>query len=178
MVLSFCSCKQKCIFFYLVYSSGVPVNFLPPLLCFMEHLDAFFLILQVFRKEVIFVVDISASMRGDPLDNAKAAVLTALSKLNPADSFNIIAFNSLSLLFSSSMEPATKEVIENASQWIANNFVADGSTNISLPLSQVLKDFNHEFIYAILVFVRLYWQNCKIVLSMRWYREEANAWKI
>ncbi|XP_027124870.1 uncharacterized protein [Coffea arabica] len=94
---------------------------------------------KVFRKEVIFVVDISASMRGDPLDKVKAAVLTALSKLNPADSFNIIAFNGLSLLFSSSMELATKEVIENASQWIANNVVADGSTNISLPLSQALK---------------------------------------
>ena len=92
-------------------------------------------------------------MSGDPLDKVKAAVLTALSKLNPADSFNIIAFNGLSLLFSSSMELATKEVIENASQWIANNVVADGSTNISLPLSQVVKELGHEFIYVIFVFI-------------------------
>lgn len=76
-------------------------------------------------------------MRGGPLDNAKTALLTALSKLDPADTFNIIAFHDLCLAFSSSLERATKEAIENAYRWIDNNFIADGGTNISTPLSQV-----------------------------------------
>lgn len=94
---------------------------------------------KVFKKEIVFIVDISASMGGGPLEDAKAAVFSALSKLDRADKFNIIAFNENSLLFSSSMELATLESIEKAIQWIDKSFQADGGTNIYSPLSQALK---------------------------------------
>ncbi|XP_057977482.1 uncharacterized protein LOC131164366 isoform X2 [Malania oleifera] len=95
--------------------------------------------MKVFRKEVVFVVDISGSMRGRPLENSKNALLAALSKLNALDYFNIIAFNGDSRLFSSSMELATKEAIENATEWIGLNFIAEGGTNIWLPLNQAIE---------------------------------------
>lgn len=94
--------------------------------------------MKVFRKEVIFVVDISGSMREGPLENTKVALLAVLSKLSPLDYFNIIAFNESTLLFSSSLELATKEAIENATQWISRNFISEGGTNILIPLNQVL----------------------------------------
>ncbi|XP_009625881.1 uncharacterized protein [Nicotiana tomentosiformis] len=94
---------------------------------------------KVFRKEVVYIVDISASMQGKPLENVKAALLAALSKLNPADTFNIIAFNENSLLFSSSMVTSSKESIGQAIQWIDQNIVAEGSTDISLPLNQAIE---------------------------------------
>ncbi|KAL2462377.1 inter-alpha-trypsin inhibitor heavy chain-related [Forsythia ovata] len=94
---------------------------------------------KIFKKEMVFLVDISASMQGDPIENAKTALLAALSMLSPLDTFNIIAFNGSSSLFSSSMELATKEVIENASEWINMNFVAEGGTNISTPLDQAIR---------------------------------------
>ncbi|RWR83902.1 hypothetical protein CKAN_01268100 [Cinnamomum micranthum f. kanehirae] len=74
---------------------------------------------QVFRKEVVFLVDISGSMQGKPLENARIAIATSLSKLSPKDSFSIIAFNEETSAFSSSMEFATEEVIERATQWIS-----------------------------------------------------------
>ncbi|XP_022857885.1 uncharacterized protein LOC111378842 isoform X3 [Olea europaea var. sylvestris] len=92
-----------------------------------------------FKKEVVFLVDISASMQGSPIENAKTALLAAISKLSPLDTFNIIAFNGSSSLFSSSMELATKEAIENASEWININLVAEGGTNISTPLDQAIR---------------------------------------
>ncbi|KAK4736214.1 hypothetical protein R3W88_010475 [Solanum pinnatisectum] len=95
--------------------------------------------MKVFRKEVVYVVDISESMQGRPLENVKSALLAALSKLSPADTFNVIAFNGKSLLFSSSMEPSGKESIGKATQWIDQNFVAEGSTDISLPLNQAIE---------------------------------------
>ncbi|KAF5931737.1 hypothetical protein HYC85_027908 [Camellia sinensis] len=95
--------------------------------------------LKVFRKEVVFLVDISGSMRDGPIENAKSALLAALSKLSLIDSFNIIAFNVDTQLFSSSMVLATKEAKENATQWISRNFIAEGGTNILLPLTQALE---------------------------------------
>ncbi|KAF8388713.1 hypothetical protein HHK36_025393 [Tetracentron sinense] len=92
-----------------------------------------------FRKQVVFIVDISGSMQGRPLENAKNALSAALSKLNPQDFFSIIAFNGETYLFSSSMELATEETIENAIQWIDIKFVAEGGTNILLPLNQAIE---------------------------------------
>lgn len=86
---------------------------------------------------MVFVVDISGSMSGSPIENVKNALCTALSELNPEDSFNIIAFNGEMYIFSPSLELATEETIENASQWISIKFIAGGDTNILLPLDQV-----------------------------------------
>lgn len=86
----------------------------------------------------MFVVDISASMKGTPLDNTKNALLTSLSQLSAQDTFNIIAFNGAVYLFSSSMERATEEAILNATTWVDTNFIANGDTNIMLPLTQVI----------------------------------------
>ncbi|KAK6148761.1 hypothetical protein DH2020_016286 [Rehmannia glutinosa] len=97
---------------------------------------------KVFGKEVVFLVDISASMQGSPLENVKSALLASLLKLNPADTFNVIAFNGSSLLFSPSLVPATKEMVEKASEWIGMNFIAEGGTNISTPLNQAINMFS------------------------------------
>ncbi|KAH1240570.1 Inter alpha-trypsin inhibitor, heavy chain 4 [Glycine max] len=94
---------------------------------------------KVFKKDVVFVVDISASMKGTPLDNTKNSLLTSLSQLNAQDTFNIIAFNGAVYLFSSSMERATEEAILNATTWVDTNFIANGDTNIMLPLTQAMK---------------------------------------
>ena len=79
-------------------------------------------------------------MRGRPLENTKDAVLAALLNLNTQDSFNIIAFNGDTRLFSSTMVLATEEEVGNATQWINTNFTAEGGTNILNPLSQVCAD--------------------------------------
>ncbi|KAK2982220.1 hypothetical protein RJ640_009152 [Escallonia rubra] len=94
---------------------------------------------KAFRKEVAFVVDISGSMRGKPLDDIKNALSAALLKLDPGDSFTVLAFNDETYLFSSSMLLATKEAIENATRWISMNFIAGGGTNILLALNQAIE---------------------------------------
>lgn len=82
-------------------------------------------------------------MQGVAIESAKAALLEAISNLTPTDSFNIIAFNERSTLFSPSMELATNVAVENAAEWISTNLIAKGGTNIMLPLNEVWSyDFN------------------------------------
>ncbi|CAH9055497.1 unnamed protein product [Cuscuta epithymum] len=97
---------------------------------------------KAFTKELVFVVDISGSMKGKPLEDTKNALFSALSKLDPQDSFNIIAFNGGTYLFSQCLELATKESVESANHWINTNFVAGGETNILNPLNQAIKMFS------------------------------------
>ncbi|XP_039014344.1 uncharacterized protein LOC120144317 [Hibiscus syriacus] len=93
---------------------------------------------KVFRKEVIFVVDVSASMRGNSLESIKRAINTALSKLSPEDSFNIILFRDETFLFCTSMVLASEEAVERASEWIAKNHCDGAGTNIFIPLQKAV----------------------------------------
>ncbi|TYK10015.1 von Willebrand factor A domain-containing protein [Cucumis melo var. makuwa] len=97
---------------------------------------------KVFRKKIVFVVDISGSMQGKALDGVKNVLSTALSKLPPEDMFNIIAFNEDTRQFSESMEMATKDAVDRALQWIEMNFVAGGGTDILLPLTKATEMLN------------------------------------
>ncbi|KAJ7956002.1 inter-alpha-trypsin inhibitor heavy chain-related [Quillaja saponaria] len=94
---------------------------------------------KVFSKNIVFVIDISGSMKGKLLDDTKNALSAALSKLKPEDSFSIIAFNGETYLFSTSMELASEEVVEKAIEWININFIAGGGTNISGPLNMAIE---------------------------------------
>ncbi|XP_068660894.1 uncharacterized protein [Aristolochia californica] len=95
--------------------------------------------MKVFRKEVVFLIDISESMRGKPLENVQIAVVAAISKFSSADSFNIVAFNGETHVFSSSLELATVETIERASRWMNETCVASGGTNILNPLNLAME---------------------------------------
>ncbi|KAK4355745.1 hypothetical protein RND71_024716 [Anisodus tanguticus] len=108
---------------------------------------------NVFRKEVVFVVDISGSMKGKPIEDTKQALSMALSKLDSQDLFNIIAFNSEKYLFSSSLELATKKAIENATQWIGTNFIAGGGTNILNPMTQAMEMFSYTQQHIPIIFL-------------------------
>ncbi|XP_028782772.1 inter alpha-trypsin inhibitor, heavy chain 4-like isoform X2 [Neltuma alba] len=94
---------------------------------------------KVFKKDIVFVVDISGSMQGKLIDDIKTALSAALSKLDPDDSFSIIAFNGESYLFSTSVELASQETVERAIEWIKMNFVAEGATNILHPLNKAIE---------------------------------------
>ncbi|KAE9605826.1 putative von Willebrand factor, type A [Lupinus albus] len=108
---------------------------------------------KVFRKDVVFVVDISASMKGSPLENIKNALLASLSQLSAQDTFNILAFNVEVNLWSPCMELATEEAILKAIKWIDTTFIANGGTNIMLPLTEAMKLFQKSTYSISLIFL-------------------------
>lgn len=70
-------------------------------------------------REAIFVVDVSGSMNGPSIRQAKAALDLALARLSPIDHFNVIAFaETAQALYTSSM-PASSGEIEAARRWVA-----------------------------------------------------------
>ncbi|KAK6911845.1 von Willebrand factor, type A [Dillenia turbinata] len=95
--------------------------------------------IKVFKKNVVFIIDTSGSMQGAPLKSVKNALLTALSKLNAEDGFNIIAFSGKPYSFSSHMKVANSEAKDSAALWINEELIADGGTNILLPMNQAIQ---------------------------------------
>lgn len=65
-------------------------------------------------REYIFVLDVSGSMSGYPIDTAKTLIKGLLSDLREEDSFNLILFANDAVPFSSKSLPATQENVDKA----------------------------------------------------------------
>ncbi len=63
-------------------------------LTLMVQPDAKFPLSQVTPKELVFAIDVSGSMMGMPVEQAKAAALKCLEGMNPGDTFQILTFAS------------------------------------------------------------------------------------
>lgn len=65
-------------------------------------------------REYIFVLDVSGSMHGFPLNTAKVLIRDLISHLSPTDLFNVILFSGASRIMAPSSVPATGENISKA----------------------------------------------------------------
>ena len=91
---------------------------------------------QINPREYIFVVDISGSMHGFPLDTAKALLRELIGGLRPSDSFNVMLFSGSNRMLADSSVPATRANIERAiaTLW---QMRAGGSTEIVPALERI-----------------------------------------
>ncbi|MGD9157851.1 MAG: VIT and VWA domain-containing protein [Desulfobacteraceae bacterium] len=69
-------------------------------------------------REYIFVVDVSGSMNGFPLDTAKRLLNDLIGDLNEDDIFNVVLFAGASMTFSETSVPANNENINKAIRFI------------------------------------------------------------
>lgn len=91
----------------------------------------------VVPRDISLVVDVSGSMSGQKLEQAKAALRQALGTLRPADRFRLVAFSSSVRNFRDGWAPVTTDALRDARTFV-DNLQADGGTNISGALEAVL----------------------------------------
>lgn len=89
-------------------------------------------------RNYIFVVDISGSMGGFPLNTAKALLKELLAGLRPHDTFNILLFSGSSETLSPASVQATPENIEQAMRMMST-YYGSGSTELIPALRSVYK---------------------------------------
>jgi Ca-activated chloride channel family protein len=85
-------------------------------------------------REVIYIIDTSGSMQGPSIVQAKAALTMALNRLQPADRFNVIQFNSFTETLFPQPMPATVANVEAALDYV-DALEADNGTEM-LPALQ------------------------------------------
>jgi len=78
----------------------------------------------------LFIVDISSSMDGASIRQARQALLAALDSLRPGDSFNLLRFNSQSEPYSEGFQAVTGPAIDQAKAWVAA-LQTSGGTDIA-----------------------------------------------
>jgi Ca-activated chloride channel family protein len=84
---------------------------------------------DVTPKELVFVLDISGSMEGFPIEKAKETMKLALDGLNPNDTFNLITFSGDTHILFHEPVPATRENLDKAQKFLASR-KGDGGTEM------------------------------------------------
>jgi Ca-activated chloride channel homolog len=87
-------------------------------------------------REYIFLVDISGSMHGFPLETSKAMLQKLIGQLRPSDTFNVMLFSGSAQMLNERSVPATKANIDQAIATI-NQQRGGGSTEIVPALKRI-----------------------------------------
>ena len=92
---------------------------------------------QIPGREYIFIVDVSGSMHGFPLDISKRLMKDLIGNLRPTDKFNLLLFSGGSSVLSEHSLPATPENIASAVRLIEHQ-QGGGSTELLPALKRAL----------------------------------------
>lgn len=82
---------------------------------------------QIPPRDYVFVVDVSGSMRGFPLDVSKTLLRDLISSLRPTDTFNVMLFAGGSRVLSPTPLTATEGHIRRAVRFLANEHGGGGT---------------------------------------------------
>lgn len=94
---------------------------------------------QLLPRDVVFILDVSGSMSGTSIEQARTSLIQALDRLKAQDRFNIIWFNDRTERLYPRTMPATTDNIGYASR-IVGKLHADGGTVMKPALALALSD--------------------------------------
>ena len=107
---------------------------------------------QVLPREMTFVLDISGSMSGTSIKQAKAGLSHALTRLRPSDHFNIIAFNDSFIKFSKQSLRASEENLDQGAEFI-ERLSAQGGTHAYSALEEAFRSCGIEDLLSMVIFL-------------------------
>ena len=104
------------------------------------------------RRDVVAVVDVSGSMAGEKIDQAKAAVDQLLGTLREGDRFRLVAFSGGVRRFAAGWTPLTTASRREGAAWVSG-LTPDGGTNIAGAMAEALAAAPAEGALGVVVFL-------------------------
>jgi Ca-activated chloride channel family protein len=92
--------------------------------------------------EMVFVMDTSGSMSGQPIEQSKKAAILALGKMQPGDTFQVVKFDSSTGQMAPKPLPVTESTIAQARQYVST-LSGGGGTEMLKGMNAAL-DFPHD----------------------------------
>jgi HEAT repeat protein len=104
--------------------------------------------IRTYSRRIVFLIDISGSMAGSPLAQAKEKLIETVSGFTPQHHFNVIAFETELRPWRRTIWPCTPENRGGATKFV-NNLQSTGTTNIFGALKMALEDPNADTIFLL-----------------------------
>ncbi len=96
-------------------------------------------------REYVFIVDVSGSMQGFPLDISKVIMKDILENLKEKDLFNIVFFAGGSEVYANESVPATKENITKAITYLNSTYGSGGTELLSALKTAMSFNLNEDY---------------------------------
>ena len=107
---------------------------------------------EPLRRDVVAVLDVSGSMSGDKLDQAKAALVQLLGGLRRTDRFRVVTFGSGVRRYTVGWTDASADSVRAAQDWV-RRLDTGGGTNIAGALTEALTAQPREGALGVVVFL-------------------------
>jgi Ca-activated chloride channel homolog len=107
---------------------------------------------DIVKKDVVFVFDVSGSMQGEKIRQARGALKRCLGFMNRGDRFGIVAFSDGINPYRSRLEPLAPAAVRKAEAFI-DGLQPMGGTNIHMALTEGLKLLGRSSRPKVLVFL-------------------------
>src|SRR3989441_3525929 len=123
--------------------------------------DGFFMLLlapgsaaqaPAVRRDLVAVLDVSGSMSGDKLDQAKTALAQLLGTLRSGDRFRVVTFGSGVRRYAARWTDVSGDNVRAAQEWV-RRLDTDGGTNIAGALGEALAEPPGEGGLGVVVFL-------------------------
>jgi Ca-activated chloride channel family protein len=101
--------------------------------------------------EMLYMIDVSGSMEGTSIQQARGALLQALDRLQPGDRFGILAFSSGYHEFSSEPLPATAENLAAARRYVKGLQAGGGTEMLPALLHLMRKPISSDYLRHIIL---------------------------
>eukprot|EP00462_Mataza_sp_D1_P020559 CAMPEP_0175130936 /NCGR_PEP_ID=MMETSP0087-20121206/6267_1 /TAXON_ID=136419 /ORGANISM="Unknown Unknown, Strain D1" /LENGTH=669 /DNA_ID=CAMNT_0016413177 /DNA_START=95 /DNA_END=2105 /DNA_ORIENTATION=- len=95
-----------------------------------------------FTRHMVFLLDRSGSMIGEPHSEATRALGMALRNLSPTDKFTVVVFDHEMLAFSDDLLCASPANVTRAIDWVTYHQPNKGGTYFGVPLAWALEKLN------------------------------------
>ncbi len=122
--------------------------------------DGFFMLLLApgraetpsVHRDLVAVLDVSGSMSGDKLDQAKAALVQLLGTLRSGDRFRVVTFGSGVRRYAAGWTDVSGDNVRAAQEWV-RRLDTDGGTNIAGALGEAFAESPAEGRLGVVVFL-------------------------
>ena len=107
---------------------------------------------EALRRDIVAVIDVSGSMSGEKMSQAKAALAQLLASLRDRDRFRLVAFSGGVRRYASGWTTASSDNRRDATTWI-RSLEAEGGTNIAGALTEAFADAADAEALGVVVFL-------------------------
>ena len=122
--------------------------------------DGFFMLLLApgraeapsVRRDLVAVLDVSGSMSGDKLDQAKTALVQLLGTLRSGDRFRVVTFGSGVRRYAAGWTEVSGDNVRAAQEWV-RRLDTDGGTNVAGALTEAFAEPPAEGRLGVVVFL-------------------------
>jgi len=104
------------------------------------------------RRDVVAVIDVSGSMSGEKIQQAKSALIQLLGSMHEGDRFRLVAFSGGVRRYAQGWTNMTSDARHDAESWI-RSLEAEGGTNIGGALTEAFAESPAEQSLGIVVFL-------------------------